>query len=200
MMNIRLQARALAGMLLSLALGAAANAATITGDPGHSSATFSVKHFTITTVTGTVPITSWSATAPASLIPETITATLDATGIDSKNPDRDRSLRGPEWFNVDKHPTFTFKSTKIVPGPDNTFKATGDLTMNGITKTATFNGKFEGSITVGQGTKRAGYTATTTIDRRDFGLNYGATTPGGALVVSNDVTLTITAEGIVTAT
>jgi polyisoprenoid-binding protein YceI len=195
--SARLRARLMLAPLLVLALSAGASAETISGDPGHSSATFSVKHFSITTVTGVIPVQSWSATAGPSLIPQSITATLDATGIDTKQADRDNNLRGPDWLNTGKYPTLTFKSSKIEAGPDNTFKATGDLTINGVTKPVTFDGKFEGSITDGRGNKRAGYTATATVDRRDFGLNFAAKTPGGALVAGYDVTLTIQAEGIV---
>ena len=183
MKNLPLATRSLFAPVLAAALTATAAASTIVGDPGHSSAQFSVKHLAITTVTGTIPVLSWSATANAALIPDAIVATLNAKNIDTKNPDRDKDLRGSSWFNVDKYPTIAFKSTKIVAGPNNTFKATGGLTINGITKAETLDGTFEGSAVDGYGNKRAGFSATATIDRRDFGLNFGATTPGGALVV-----------------
>jgi polyisoprenoid-binding protein YceI len=176
-------------------LAAPAWAQTITGDPGHSLATFSVKHLAISTVSGTVPFLSWSGTCGDDLIPTGLSAVMDAKAIDSKNPDRDAQLRGKQWFNTDVNPTFTFKSTKIVPGPGGTFKATGDLTMNGITKPATFDGKLEGSLPGRNGGKRVGYSAITTVDRRQFGLNFDQATPGGNLVVDYNVTLSIQAEG-----
>jgi polyisoprenoid-binding protein YceI len=197
MKTLRPLTRSLLGPIFVAALTATAAASTISGDPGHSSAQFSVKHLAITTVTGTIPVLAWSATTTPALIPDSIVATLDAKSIDTRNSDRDKDLRGNAWLNVDKYPTITFKSMKIVPGPNNTFKATGDLTINGITKPATLDGEFEGSVVDGYGNKRAGYTATTTVDRRDFGLNFGVTTPGGSLVVGNNVTLTIQAEGII---
>jgi polyisoprenoid-binding protein YceI len=198
-MSNRLRFLALLGCALIVGTAAApAAAATIAGDPRHSSAQFSVKHLSISTVVGTIPVVSWSGACGADLVPTEINATLDATGIDTKNADRDRDLRGPAWLNTDKYPTLTFKSTKIQAGPDGTFKAAGQLTINGITKSVTFDGKVDGSIPdpAGGAGKRVAYTATATIDRRDFGLNFDKSAPGGYLIASYDVGLTIQAEGL----
>jgi polyisoprenoid-binding protein YceI len=187
---------------LTLCLGAAlagtAVADTLTGDLDHSSSEFVATHLTISSVHGTIPVKSWSATTGAGDIPTSVTATLDAQGLDTKSADRDHDLHGADWFDVTKYPTITFKSTSVVPGQNGAFKLIGDLTIHGVTKPVTLDGKVVGSIVDGHGHRHVGYTATTTIDRRDFGLTWGHTTPAGVYIVGNDVTITINAEGIVT--
>ncbi len=183
-------------LVLSLGAGACA-AETLTGDPNHSGAEFVVTHMTISHVHGTIPVLSWSGTNGAGDVPASVTATLDAKGIDTKTADRDADLRSANWFDVTKYPTITFKSTWIVPGLNGAFTMNGDLTMHGVTKPVTLTGKVEGSVVDSHGRRHVGYSATGTIDRRDFGLNWGKTTPGGALIAGNDVTITLNAEAIV---
>jgi len=180
------------------AAGAAASADTLTGDTNHTEAEFVVTHLAISHVHGTIPVTAWSATTGAGDIPQTLTATLDARAIDSKSSDRDSDLRGSDWLEVDKYPTITFKGTSVQPGSNGTFKLAGDLTLHGVTKPVTLEGKVEGSLVDSHGRRHIGYSASTTIDRRDFGLLWGHTTPGGALIAGNDVTITLNAEGVVT--
>jgi polyisoprenoid-binding protein YceI len=183
---------------LALGLGAAATAAeTLTGDPNHSGAEFVVTHLTISHVHGTIPVTSWSGTNGAGDVPTSVIATLDVKSIDTKSADRDADLRGDSWFDVTKYPTITFKSTSIVAGAGGAFTMNGDLTMHGVTKPVTLAGKVEGSIVDSHGRRHIGYSATGTLDRRDFGLTWGKTMPGGALIASNEVAITLNAEGIV---
>lgn len=190
-------------LTLTLALGfipfasAAATAETLVGDPNHTGAEFVVTHLAISHVHGTIPVIAWSATTGPGDAPMTLTATLDARAIDSKSADRDSDLRGTDWLDVAKYPTISFKSTSAQPGPNGTFKIVGDLTLHGVTKTVTLDGKVEGSIVDGRGRRHVGYSATTAIDRRDFGLTWGKSTPGGAMIAGNDVTITLNAEGVV---
>jgi polyisoprenoid-binding protein YceI len=190
--------RTILACALALCLGGAATAAeTLTGDPNHSGAEFVVTHLTISHVHGTIPVTSWSGTNGPGNVPTSLVATLDVKAIDTKTADRDADLRSDNWFDVSKYPTMTFKSTSIVPGSAGTFTMNGDLTMHGVTKPVTLAGKVEGAIVDSHGRRHVGYSATGTLDRRDFGLNWGKTTPGGGLIVSNDVTITLNAEAIV---
>jgi polyisoprenoid-binding protein YceI len=189
---------ALTCALAAALAGAASAAQTLTGDPNHSGAEFVVTHLTISHVHGTIPVTTWSGIDGQGDVPSNLSATLDAKGIDTKSADRDSDLRGDAWFDVSKYPTITFKSTLISPGLNSgTFTMTGDLTMHGVTKQITLAGKVEGSVVDSRGRRHIGYSATGTIDRRDFGLNWGKTTPGGALVAGNEVSLTINAEAVV---
>jgi polyisoprenoid-binding protein YceI len=175
----------------------AASDTTWTADPGHSSAEFSVKHLVITTVKGTIPIVSATVTTAAgSLVPESIDATLDPKNIDSKNDSRDNDLRGKNWLDVATYPTLTFASKKVVSGEKGSFVATGDLTIHGVTKSVDLAGTVDGSVTDGRGRTRVAYSATTTIDRRDFGLNFLGATPGGDAIVGNNVTISLEIEAL----
>ncbi|HTV75269.1 MAG TPA: YceI family protein [Candidatus Acidoferrales bacterium] len=185
------------GLSGGLALVGTAAAATITGDVAHTSAEFVVTHLTISQVHGTIPVTSWQAVTDSAYVPQSFTATLDATGVNTGDADRDKDLRGPDWFDVATYPTITFTSTKITLGPNDSFTAVGDLTMHGVTKSVTLQGQVLGSVIDAKGNRHVGYTATTTIDRRDFNLNWGKTTPGGQLIAAFEVTLNLEAEGIV---
>ncbi len=184
--------------LLAAALSTTASAAeTWRFDPGHSSATFSVRHLVVTTVRGVIPLTAGGMTTEGSTTPTSVEATLDAAKISTNNDNRDADLRGKNWLDVDTYPTIAFKSSKIVAGADgSSFDMTGDLTIHGVTKAVTLAGKYSGSTTDQRGHKRAGYEATTKIDRRDFGLNWAAKTPGGDLVAANEVDITLDVEAV----
>jgi polyisoprenoid-binding protein YceI len=167
-------------------------------DPVHSSAEFTVKHLVISNVKGIIPIkVATIVTAPGSLVPTEISATLDATGLDTRDTDRDSDLRGGDWFDTGRYPTLVFKSTKIDGGADaQSFRATGDLTLHGTTKRVVLDGKFLGQTVDGRGHPRIAYSATTTIDRRDFGLNFLGKTPGGGLIAGTDVGIDLEIEAI----
>jgi polyisoprenoid-binding protein YceI len=186
-----------AAIVFIAGLTTAASAVTITGDIPHSSAEFVVTHLTISQVHGTIPVTSWQAVAGPDYIPQGIEATLDATSINTGAPDRDKDLRSPEWFDVDTFPTITFKSTTITPGTNGAFTAVGELTMHGVTKIVTLQGQVLGTVLDGKGHTHVGYTASTSVDRRDYGLNWGKTMPGGQLIAAFNVTINLEAEGIV---
>lgn len=192
------------GLLSSLALAFAINCTALaaterqwTVDPVHSSAEFSVKHLGFFHVKGTVPIKSAVVvTEGNNTIPTAVGAVLDASGVDTKNNDRDDDLRSDNFFDVKRYPQMTFKSTKITRGENGSFSVVGDFTLHGVTKPITLNAHFEGQGSDGRGRQRVGYTATGTFDRRDFGMNYGRSTPGGALVVGNDVSLDLAVEAV----
>jgi polyisoprenoid-binding protein YceI len=186
------------GIICALALATAvpAGADTIVGDQAHSSAEFVVTHLAISSVHGTIPIVSSQATVDSHFIPQSIEAKLDATAIDTHDADRDKDLRSSSWFNVAMYPTIDFRSTKIIPSSDGKFEVLGNLMIHGVSKPVTLDAKFLGSVVDGRGHTHAGYTATTTVDRRDFGLNWGKTTPAGQLVVANEVGINLNFEGI----
>jgi polyisoprenoid-binding protein YceI len=178
-------------------MASVAPAATIAGDLAHSSAEFVVTHLTISQVHGTIPVTSWQAVATADYVPQSIEATLDAAALTTGDTQRDGDLRGSDWLEVTKYPTITFVSTKITPGTNGAFTAVGNLTIHGVTKPATLQGQVLGSVVDNKHRTHVGYTATTSIDRRDFGLNWGKTMPGGQLIAAYPVTINLQAEGIV---
>ncbi|MDQ6932102.1 MAG: YceI family protein [Candidatus Eremiobacteraeota bacterium] len=168
-----------------------------TVDSVHSSAEFSVKHLGFFHVKGTIPIKSAVVvTQENGILPAVVSAVLDATGVDTKNGDRDEDLRSENFLDVKRFPEMAFKSTKIVRGEGRDFSIVGELTLHGVTKRVDLNAHFEGRGSDGRGRQRIGYTATTQFDRRDFGINYGRSTPGGALVAGNDISVDLAIEAV----
>jgi len=172
-------------------LASAVARADVSVDPPHTSVAFSVKHLTLTTVSGTIGVKSASIGVGADDVLTSAVATLDLSTIDTKVGDRDNDLRSDHWFDVAKYPLLTFKSTKI-GGDKNAMKVTGDLTFHGITNPVTLDAKYEGSVKDDKGRTHRGYSATGVIDRTKW--NLGNNYP--AIVVGNDVTITINLEAV----
>jgi len=189
-----LRRSALAAALVA-ALAAPALAADYAIDPNHTQATFTVTHLAISRVNGKIPVTGGTISLGGNGLPSAISVTLSAKDLDTNSADRDRDLRGGDWFEVEKYPTMTFVS-KSVSGTPQSFTVNGDLTMHGVTKPVTLNAKEIGKMTDARGRTHVGYSASATLDRRDWGLNWGRTTPGGSLIAGNDVTIDINAEAV----
>jgi len=175
---------------------AAAQSATWTIDPGHSAATFSVRHMVIANVKGEFAGPVGSATFdPKDLSTLRVEATIDARTINTRNADRDKDLRGDQFFDVAKYPKITFKSRSVtVEGPGK-LKVLGDLTIKGITKPVTLD--IEGptaEIKDIWGSRRVGATATTTINRRDFNIVYNSMLEAGGAVVGDQVSISLDIE------
>ncbi len=175
---------------LALAISAAAEAKTWQIDPNHTAAQFSVRHLGISTVRGAFTKVSGSATYDAAdLSKTTIEATIDATSIDTRVERRDNDLRGPNYFDVAKYPTITFKSKKVEAAGAGKLKMTGDLTIHGVTKEVVLDGDGPSEpVTDAHGNTHVGASATTKIRRHDFGVNGG----GGA--VGEEVSITLDVE------
>jgi polyisoprenoid-binding protein YceI len=183
-----------AAAFIFLALGVA-RAGDFVLDTDHTQAEFTVTHLAISHVRGQVPLASGTIAIGANDLPTAVSATLDVKSIETQDADRDRDLRGADWFDVDKYPTMTFVAKKI-SGTPAAFTIDGDLTFHGVTKPVVLTAKEEGKIVDGRGRTHVGFSAATTIDRRDWGLDWGKTTPGGALVVANDVTIDLNVEAV----
>ncbi|MGA9018926.1 MAG: YceI family protein [Candidatus Cybelea sp.] len=134
-------------------------------DAGKSRAQFSVAHIWVERVTGTVPILGGSVTLlPGSLIPQSASAVLDATGITTGEPDRDRSLESLDFFDAAKFPQWTFASTRIVPKGPASFEMDGDLTIHGVTQPERLD------VTASGDPLHPEYRAKAQIDRHAFGM------------------------------
>jgi polyisoprenoid-binding protein YceI len=159
-------------------------------DPAHSSAQFAVRHMGISTVRGT--FTKLSGTArydAADLKDSSAEVTIDTASVDSRVEMRDNDLRSDHFFDVQKYPTITFRSTKIESAGTAKLKVTGDLTIHGITKPVTLDVDGPSKpFNDGQGHLHMGVSATGVINRTDFGMT------GYQGVVGNEITLTIDAE------
>lgn len=187
----------LASMIVAAAgMAPAVSAATWEIDPVHSTAQFRVKHMMISNVTGDFgKVTGVITYDPADLGKSTVEATIDATTIDTRNPDRDNHLKSSDFFDAEKFPTITFKSKKFEKAGEGKLKVTGDLTMHGVTKEVVLD--VDGplpEIKDPRGNAKSGATATTKLNRQEFGVSWSKTMDGGGLVVGDDVYVTIELE------
>jgi polyisoprenoid-binding protein YceI len=172
------------------AMTAPAFATDATLDVPHTQAQFTVTHLALSKVHGQMPLVSGSVTFNDTGLPTASQATFDVKGVDSKDENRDKSLR-EDYLETAKYPTMTFVEKKVEGSPS-AFKMTGDLTLHGVTKSVVLNGKVDGSAVV-RGKKHFAYTATTVIDRRDFGIVF-AKMLDNALFAGNEVTIDIEAD------
>ena len=154
--------------------------------PARSHATFSVRHLYVQRVDGSVPIARGRITLEAgAIVPSHIDATLDPKRIDTHDADRDDDLQGPDWFDVQHFPTWTFTSTSIVAAPGG-FTVTGSFTAHGVATPVTL------AVTTMRGAARPTYHATATLDRHAFGMR--VTPLDGTIGNELDLVLDIEAE------
>ena len=127
-----------------------------------------------------------------------VEASADANSIWTDNERRDGHLKSADFFDVEKYPVITFKSTKVVAAGKNKYKITGDFTMHGVTKPVTFDAEFLGAGAVGVGGQSwgttAGFTATTVINRKDFGVSWNKALDNGGAMLSDEVTINLNIE------
>jgi polyisoprenoid-binding protein YceI len=183
--------------VLSVPSVASAQATTWTIDPGHSAAQFSVRHMVVSNVRGEFDGPSGTVTFDPKDIAGTlkVDASIDAKTINTRNPDRDKDLRSSLFFDVDKFPRITFKSKRAEAAGAGRFRLVGDLTIHGVTKEVALD--VQGptpEIKDIWGGVRVGATATTSVDRREFGLLYNRMLEAGGAVVGNEVNITIDLE------
>jgi len=164
-------------------------------DKAHSSIGFGVKHMLIANVTGNFNDYDGKVMFDGqNLETGMVELTINVLSINTNNSKRDDHLRSSDFFDMEKFPTITFKSTKIIKGEGNNFKLTGDLTMKGITKPVTLDCILNGVITDPWGTTRAGFGGTATIKRHDFNIAWDNKLQDGSFVVSDDVTINFQIE------
>ena len=180
------------------AMASGARAETWDLDPVHSNISFSARHMMISDVRGEFDKFSGTITAsgadPGSVV---IEATIDASSINTRSDMRDKHLKSPDFLDVAKYPTITFKSTKIEPDGDGKWKVTGDLTLHGVTKSVVLEVTGPSPQIKGpDGNPRRGASATTTINRQDFGISFNKTLDSGGLVVANEIPITIDVEAV----
>jgi polyisoprenoid-binding protein YceI len=186
----------LAGLAAVISLPAAAATSEWKIDPPHSSAQFAVRHLTISTVRGA--FTKVGGTVQLDdqdITKSSVEVTIDAASVDTRVPDRDEDLRSDRFFEVAKYPTITFKSKKVEQVAVGKFKITGDLTIHGTTKEVVLD--VDGPtapVRDPKGNQRAAISATTKINRQDYGVKFNAKMDNGGLVVGDEVSITIDVE------
>jgi polyisoprenoid-binding protein YceI len=188
-----------AGLTAVLSLPAFAGVTTYKLDPRHSSAQFAVTHLMISTVRGEFHSVNGTVNVDDSDITKSsVDVTIEASTVDTREPDRDKDLKSPNFFDVAKYPTITFKSTRVENGAPGHLKVTGDLTMHGVTKSVVLD------VTVPKppikdpwGLERTAVSGTTKLSRQDFGMTWNKTLDSGGVVVSDNVDITLDVEMIV---
>lgn len=175
---------------LGMIAAAAAQAGTWQIDPNHSSAQFSVRHLGVSTVRGAFTKVSGSAQYdPSNPTKNSLNATIQAASIDTRVEMRDNDLRSPNFLDVQKYPTITFQSKQVKSAGSGKLQISGDLTIHGVTKEVTLDVDGPAApIKDPWGNQRIGASASTTINRKDFGVN------GASGVVGDDISITIDVE------
>jgi polyisoprenoid-binding protein YceI len=179
---------------------AATDTATTTWklDPAHSSAEFKVKHMMISNVKGSFSGLSGVLTEhKIDSTLSTVEASIPVSSVNTGDAQRDGHLQSAEFFDAEKFPNMTFKSTAVKQTGDGEYSVTGDLTVHGVTKLVTF--KVEGPSAPAKdpwGNMRIGLAATTKINRKDFGLTWNAALETGGFLVGEEVTVTLEVEFI----
>ncbi len=166
-------------------------------DPVHSGIGFSIRHMVIAKVRGR--FTKWTGTLHVDeAAPErsSVEVKIDASSIDTGTPDRDNHLRSADFFDVAKFPEITFKSTRVEKAGGDRYKVQGDLTMHGVTKPAVLDMEHGGVGKDPWGGRRSAFSAKTTVDRKDFGLQWNQALETGGLLVGDKVEIDIEVEAV----
>ncbi len=165
-------------------------------DKAHSEAAFQVRHL-ITRVRGRFTDLSGTIRYDAEK-PEqsSVHFVIQAASIDTAEPDRDAHLRSADFFDVERFPQLTFESTRVAAAGRDRFDVTGELTIHGVAKEITLPVAFLGFAKDPWGNERAGFEVETTIDRKDFGLQWNATLETGGFLVGDEVKVTLSIQAV----
>ena len=186
----------LVGLVTALSLPAAAANSTWQIDPQHSSAQFAVRHLGLSTVRGAFSKLSGAVLLDGQDISKSsVEVTIDVNTVDTREPDRDKDLRSERFFDVAHFPTMTFKSKKVEQLAPGKLRVTGDLTIHGITKEVLLDvDGLTAPVKDPWGNQRVAASATTKINRQDYGVKWNAKLDNGGVVVGDDVNITIDIE------
>jgi len=187
-----------AGMAVGLSLPARAATSTWQIDPQHSSAQFAVRHLGLSTVRGAFSKLSGTMVLDdQDITKSSVEVTIDVNTVDTREPDRDKDLRSERFFDVAHFPTMTFKSKKVEQVAPGKLRLTGELTIRGTSREVTLD--VDGPTAAVKdpwGNQRLAATATTKINRQDYGVKWNAKLDNGGVVVADDVNITLDVEMI----
>jgi polyisoprenoid-binding protein YceI len=182
-------------VLLAVSALSANAQTTWKSDAAHSKVSFSISHMVISDVTGR--FTDFEATliqTKDDFMDAKLNATIKTKSINTDNEGRDKHLRSADFFDAEKYLEITFVSKSFEKNGKNAYKITGDLTMHGVTKLVVLDTKFNGTVNDPWGNTKAGFKATTTVNRKEFGIVYNKTLEAGGLLLGEDVEVAINVE------
>ncbi len=171
-------------------------AGTYVIDPSHTEVGFVARHAMVTKVRGYFRDLEGTITVADDLAASTAAATMKTASVDTGSADRDGHLKSADFFDVDNNPEITFVSTGVSNVSGTTFELTGDLTLMGVTKPVTLEAEYDGTAQDPFGNVRAGFTASTTVEREDWGLSWNAALETGGVLVSKKITLNLEISAI----
>jgi len=171
--------------------------ATYTVDYQHSDVGFSVRHMVFAKVRGPLgEVTADLAFDPADASKSSVKVEVDASSIDTREPQRDGHLKSPDFLDVQKYPNLTYKSTKVEKAGDKKYAVTGDLTIHGVTRPVKLEVEELGGGKDPWGNQRLAFAAKTRIDRGDFGLKWNQALETGGVLVGEHIDIEIDVEAI----
>jgi len=164
-------------------------------DKAHSSINFSVRHMMISTVRGRFEdFEGTFEVNEADPSQSKIAVEIQAASINTKEPQRDGHLKSPDFFDVEKYPTITFKSKRVEKVDNQNVRLVGDLTIKDVTKEVVLNVEYAGQAKSPWGTVNAGFTAQTKISRKEWGLTWNVALETGGVLVGDEITISIELE------
>jgi polyisoprenoid-binding protein YceI len=166
-------------------------------DVAHSAIHFHVRHMIISKVHGR--FARWAGAIqldPQDLTRSSVEVTIDAASIDTQVADRDAHLRSADFLDVERYPQLAFRSTRVEKAGGAGYRVTGELTLRGVTREVVLDAEFAGTGKDPWGNERAGFSARTSLDRRDFGLVWNAALEAGGVLVGEKVEISIELEAV----
>ncbi|MEO8288518.1 MAG: YceI family protein [Chloroflexota bacterium] len=164
-------------------------------DPSHTTVEFSAKHLMVTTVKGHFgPVTGTIQLDESDVTKSVIDATIDVAGLHSRDEKRDGHLRSADFFDAEKYPTATFKSTRIESKGGDDYVVYGDLTVRDVTSEIALNATFDGKATTPWGAEVVAFHATGKLNRKDFGLTWNVALEKGGMLVGDNINISIDVE------
>ena len=171
-------------------------AGTFAIDTSHASAAFTVRHLVVAKTKGRFADFSGQITIDEDPLKSSVDVTIQAASINTADEARDNHLRSADFLDVENYPTLTFKSTSVRHKRSSQFEVDGELSIHGVTRPVTLALDYEGTVVDPWGGQRAVFSASTKINREDFGLTYNQVLETGGVLVGKDVTIDLEVEAV----
>ncbi len=165
-------------------------------DPTHTSVGFVAKHLMVTKVRGRFTEVEGSVTVAEDPMASSVDVTMQASSIDTRTEDRDTHLRSPDFLDVEQFPTLSFHSTAVRHAGANEFEVDGDLTIKGVSRPVTLAMELDGVVGDPWGGQRLAFTASTEVDREEWGLTWNVALETGGVLVSKKVRIEIEGQAV----